>query len=257
VSDMGDIQQNENNNKRPVVRYLLYLLAVVIIIVGAALAKYVSSLSGADAARVAEFDYEISVSRNTLDTITNPADTLIEFNETTLNTTTDNDTQQVEFLVSLYATSMLADAENCEFDEVARVIDVTVTNTSEVTVNAIIQYITEIDNVSGDSGSGIVWCLFNEGEYTDYNDILGKLKYTSTSAVPSYNTLIDKLNDANEETLADWYADAVLDPNGNSKTLTIVFWAEHEAVTARGWNFDGSSPLKQSIVIDYAVTQVD
>ena len=104
---MGDIQQNENNNKRPVVRYLLYLLAVVIIIVGAALAKYVSSLSGADAARVAEFDYEISVSRNTLDTITNPADTLIEFNETTLNTTTDNDTQQVEFLVSLYATSML------------------------------------------------------------------------------------------------------------------------------------------------------
>lgn len=259
---MGDIQQNENNNKRPVVRYLLYLLAVVIIIVGAALAKYVSSLSGTDTARVAEFDYEISVSRNELDEITKPDDGLIDFNKTTLNTTTDNDTKQVEFLVSLYATSMLADTENCEFDEVARVIDVKFTNTSEVTVNAIIQYITEIDNVSGDSGSGIVWCLFNEGEYTGYNDILGKLKYTSTSAVPSYNTLIDKLNDANDKTLEDWNNAAALNPNGRAKTLTIVFWAEHEAVAASGWDFEepgdsNSGPLEQSIVIDYAVTQVD
>jgi len=264
VSDMGDIQQNENNNKRPVVRYLLYLLAVVIIIVGAALAKYVSSLSGTDAARAAKFDYEINVSRNELDEITNPDDDLIEFNKTTLNTTTGNDTKKVEFLVSLYATSMLVDAENCEFDEVARVIDVTVTNTSEVTVNAIIQYITEIEKVNGDSGNGIVWCLFNESDsYADYNNILGKLGYTNTSSVPAdYDTLIGELNDANEATLVDWNADATLDPNGNSKTLTIVFWAEHEAVAASGWDFEepgtsNNGPLEQSIYIDYAVTQVD
>ena len=259
---MGDIQQNKNNNKRPVARYLLYLLVAVMIITGAALAKYASSLSGTDTARVAKFDYEISVSRNGLDTIDDPYDDKIEFvdsstNSNALNTTTDNDTKQVEFLVSLYATSMLADAENCEFDKVARVIDVTFTNSSEVMVKAIIQYITEIAKVSGDSGSGIVWCLFNEGEYNGYNDILVKLKYTSISAVPSYNTLIDKLNDANEETLAAWNADAALDPNTGEKTLTIVFWAEHEAVTASGWDFTGSSPLEQSIKIDYAVTQVD
>ena len=261
---MGGIQQNENNNKRPVVRYLLYLLVVVIIIVGAALAKYISSLSGTDKARAAEFDYEISVSRNEKDKITNPDDDLIEFNETALNTTTDNETKQVKFLVSLYATSMLADAENCKFNNVARVIDVTVTNTSEVTVNAIIQYITVINNVSGDSGSGIVWCLFNEGDsYAGYNDILKKLGYKSISSVPAdYDTLIDELNTANDKTLEDWNNAAVLNPNGNLKTLTIVFWAEHEAVAASGWDFEepgtsSSGPLEQNIYIDYAVTQVD
>jgi len=264
VSDMGDIQQNENNNKRPVVRYLLYLLAVVIIIVGAALAKYVSSLSGTDTARVAKFDYAINVSRNTLDEITNPDDGLIEFNKTALNTTTGNDTKKVEFLVSLYATSMLADAENCEFDEVARVIDVKFTNTSEVTVNAIIQYITEIEKVNGDSGNGIVWCLFNESDnYANYNNILGKLGYTSTSSVPAdYDTLIGKLNTANDKTLEDWNNAAALNPNGSAKTLTIVFWAEHEAVAASGWDFEepgtsSSGPLEQSIYIEYAATQVD
>ena len=264
---MGDIQQNENKNKRPVVRYLLYLLAVVIIIVGAALAKYVSSLSGTDTARAAKFDYEINVSRNGLDTIDDPYDAKIDFNMTDgvgLNATTGNGSQQVEFLVSLYATSMLADAENCEFDKVARVIDVTVTNTSEVTVNAIISYIDEIFKVEGDTGNGIVWCLFNESDsYADYNNILGKLGYTNTSSVPAdYDTLIGELNDANEATLVDWNADATLDPNGNSKTLTIVFWAEHEAVAASGWDFEepgtsNNGPLEQSIYIDYAVTQVD
>ena len=254
---MGDIQQNENN-KRPVVRYLLYLLVVVTIIVGAALAKYVSSLSGTDTARAAKFDYEISVSRNTSDKIDDSYDDKIEFVDGgTLNTTIGNGSQQVEFLVSLYATSMLADAENCEFNEVARVIDVTFTNTSEVTVSAIIQHIDEISKVVGGSGNGIVWCLFNEGDYTDYNDILRKLSYADTSAVPGYNTLIDDLNTANDVTLADWSDAAVLDPNTGKKTLTIVFWAEHEAVTAHGWNFDGSRPLEQSIDIDYAVAQVD
>jgi len=262
---MGDIQQNENNNKRPVVRYLLYLLAAVTIIAGAALAKYVSSLSGTDTARVAKFDYEINVSRNTFDKIDDSYDGKIEFvdsstNPNALNTTTDNDSQQVEFLVSLYATSMLADADKCEFDEVARVIDVIFKNNSEVTVNAI-PSIAEIKEVAddGSAGNGIVWCLFAEGEYTgEYNDILGKLNYADTSSVPTdYNTLIDDLNTANAATLADWSDAAVLEPNGSSKTLTIVFWAEHEAVTAFGWDFDGSSPLEQSIDIDYAITQVD
>ena len=269
---MGDIQQNENNNKRPVVRYLLYLLVAVTIIAGAALAKYVSSLSGTDTARVAEFDYEINVSRNKLDEISNPDDGLIEFVDSStdpdaLNTTTDNDSQEVKFLVSLYATSMLADAENCEFDEVARVIDVKFTNTSEVTVNAIIRYIDEIEKVAGDSaGNGIVWCLFNAADnYADYSDILKKLGYADTSSAPAdYNTLISDLNAANDETLEDWNNAAVLDPNRSSKTLTIVFWAEHEAVTDSGWDFEepetgnsSSGPLEQSIKIDYAVAQVD
>ena len=264
---MGDIQQNENNNKRPVVRYLLYLLTAVLIITGAALAKYASSLSGTDTARVAKFDYGISVSRNEKDKIDDPYDGLIDFVDGgTLNTTTGNDTKQVEFLVSLYATSMLVDAENCEFDEVARVIDVTFTNTSEVTVNAIIQYITEIEKVNGDSGNGIVWCLFNEDDsYTGYNDILGKLGYASTSSVPAdYDTLIGELNDANDKTLEDWSNAVALNPNGSAKTLTIVFWAEHEAVAASGWDFEepetgngSSGPLEQSIYIEYAATQVD
>ena len=250
---MGDLQKNENKKKRPVVRYLLYLLVVVTIIAGAVptLAKYATSVSGTDTARAAKFDYELNVSRNALDKITNPSDGLIAFNANTLNTTTTNDTKQVEFLVSLYATSMLADAGNCKFDEVARVIDVTFTNTSEVTVNAIIQ---SIDDIA--TGNGIVWCLFNEGDnYTGYGDILTKLGYT-TSTVPTYSTLIADLNTANAATLAAWNAAATLAPNG-SKTLTIVFWAEHEAVADSGWNFDGSSPLEQSIDIDYKVTQVD
>jgi len=273
VSDMRNIQQNENN-KLPVVRYLLYLLVVVTIIAGAAFAKYISSLSGTDKARAATFDYEINVSRNTLDKITNPDDDKIAFVDsnsvpTALNTTTDNPSKQVEFLVSLYATSMLADAENCEFDEVVRVIDVTYSNNSEVTVNAIISdtlsNIDEIGNVAGGTGNGIVWCLFNEDDnYADYDDILTKLGYASISSVPSgYDLLIDNLNAANAKTLAAWNADAVLAPNTGEKTLTIVLWAEHEAITAYGWDFEelvnnsSSGPLEQSIDINYAVTQVD
>jgi|GEM_PF-2037617 len=271
VSGMDDIQQNRNKRKRPVVRYLISLLAGVTIIAGVALSRYVSSVSGTDTVRAAQFDYEIHISRNTYDKIGAPYDAKIEFidnsnNPADLNTITSNDTKQVEFLVSLYATSMLADADACQFDEVVRVIDVTFTNTSEVAVNAIISNIADISKVDGGigTGNGIVWCLFHEADnYTGYGDILGKLNYPGTSSVPAdYDILIDDLNKANAKTLADWNADNVLEPNTQEKTLTIVFWAEHEAVADSGWDFEklvnnSSGPLDQSIHIDYAVTQVD
>lgn len=260
---MGDIQNSEKKNKRPVLRYMMYILLVVSLVAGVAFSRYVTELSGNDSARAAQFDYAISVERNAADELTAPFDGYTDYwafdGGDGLNTSiAGGRNTTAEFDVALYATTKLSDPDAGNFDSTARVIDVTVTNNSEVAVRTLIKNLMEIPKIDSTDtdNQGIVWCLF-DGAYSGYDDIWAKLQAQGYTPADDYNSLIEELNIANEKTLAAWNNDAVMAPGASEKTLTIVIWAEHSAVLDDGWNFDGSSPLNQTIDINYTVTQVD
>lgn len=239
--------EKEKNQNSSYFRYVMYLLLLTFVLTGVTLSRYSSTLSEADTARVAAFDYVIEVEDA-------QGESLIDVGSSSIS-------NPVEFGLSLYATAKLSDAENCMFNDVARVVKVTITNNSEATVNAIINTLTEIEIEDG-VDNRIVWCLFDEDETFSgtnaiYGAILEKLDYDSASDadVPAYSELIEDLNGANQDTIDIWNDNAVLNPNGVSKTLTFVFWAEHDD------DYVVSNPLlltlTQPIALDFTVSQVN
>ena len=253
---MSDIRQNDNDNKSPVIRYLVYLLIIVTVVAVVAFSRYATSLSGEDSARAAAFDYEITVKLNEKDPELAAKNKGREFTEGKFSSS--DPSADVNFAASIYATSKLKEAESCEFDDVARVIDVKITNNSEVAVDAIIRTITEIAGTT--DNKGIVWCLLNEGEFntdlTIYKNLLNRLGYNDFNAVPdNYAELKEKIKAKNAAALSDWNNDAALAPGGGTKTLTFVFWAEHEGAADYGWDFE--SELEQSIDIKFIGSQID
>lgn len=251
---MGKNGENENMNRRPVIRYLIYLLVAAILVAGAALSRYATTLSGTDTARVATFDYEVTVE--------------------------DKDDNEVDVasdgLATMYATAKLSDADNCLFEEdgVTVVRQIIFTNKSEVAVNAAISGILDMNNADG-----IAWCLFDENDGFDplqitstttyiEDAITKKLKDFGYPSIPAdYSNLINALIDVNKQTIKEWNLNADLDTAvsstlSNTRTLTIVFWAEHDGVKAyktdKGINPDANNPITISgLNLRFTVTQID
>lgn len=223
---MKGSQRRENNKKIPIIRYMLYLLVATSVISCVTLSRYVSSVSRVETARVAEFGYSVAIT----DPISGSA-----FDSLGL---------------SIFATSKLSEAEDCMFDEVAVVREITVTNESEVAVSAELS----IDEIES---NGIVWCIF-DGSYKDvvgtdeiYKTIEKQLAGVDTT---DFNTLKAALIQVNSNTIGTWNSDVNLGI-GESKTLTIVFWAEHEPTKdVGGWyDDDVTSPANLTVT----VSQID
>jgi len=251
---MNTIQKNENKNKSSVIRYLLYLLLVVSLVSGVAFSRYSSTAAGQDSARVATFAYEVAVELNDSD----PEKRAKGEREFTSDSFLSTDVTPAKFDVSIYATSKLYEAGECEFDDVARVFDLKFSNHSEVKIRALLRSMTEMQE------NGIVWCLFNEEDFDSqkniYDNIVKQLGYDSLSEVPDkYSALETELQDKNTDTLDAWDSSAALEPNEGTKTLTFVIWAEHDGVKDYAdWDFTSEEgPFEQSIEIKFTVTQVD
>lgn len=220
-------QRREHKKEIPVIRYMLYLLVATSIVSGVTLSRYTSSTSGSDTANVAKFEYSIDITdQNSTGTLT--------FDSLSLN---------------IYATSKLSDAENCMFDDVAVVRQITVTNQSEVAVSLEL-------SMAGMDEDGIVWCVF-DGSYADAvtGTIYGTIRTKLGGAAPSdFSALWSALAQANADTTAAWNNGANLGV-GESKTFTVVFWAEHEPARDVGGWYD--KDVVSSSELSITVSQID
>lgn len=218
----------ENIKEAPVLRYMVYLLIVTSIITGVTFSRYATSFSVRDTARVAQFVYDVA--------ITDP--------HTTETVTVDP---------AIYATVKLADAENCLFDEVATVREITVTNESEVAVDTNLT-IRDIDD------SGIVWFIYN-GSYADMmsndDNMYAMLKSALTSTdTTDFNALRNALQAINQQAIEEWNDDGELgfSTTNKAKTLTMVFWAEHDQAMVKGWD---DHDLVSDVDLTVTVSQID
>jgi len=235
---MSDIHINDNKKKLPVIRYIIYLLLVTSIVTGVSLSRYITTLTGTDKARVAEFSYEI----------TGPLEQEKE--------------GVYESYVPIYATSKLTEADKCMFDDVAVVREVVVINNSEVAVHAGISNIYDMT-----TAKGIVWCIFDEDDSFDPDAsttaietaIKEKLTDSGYATVPSgYNDLVNALINTNQKTIDAWNskADIGFSPN-NTRTLTAVFWAEHDGIMANWVDDTDLNDFFTDFTLTFNVIQID
>ena len=197
------IEQLEKENEFPIIRYLVYFLIVTAIIAGVTFSRFVTSNSSGNSAHAAKFSLNY--------VITDP-----------------NSEDILKLNPSIYATCKLSDAVNCDFDNIALLRTIEITNASEVAVNISLS-IADSNNMSG---NGMVWCVLDQLP-TD-----GKIAQAITTKLnnaipPGFSELQSALKSENNNTFALWNADADLDSvdtiNGNSsKVITIAFWTEHD-----------------------------
>lgn len=198
---MRESNQQIKKKKLPILRYMISLLLLTTIVTGVSLSRYSTSLSTSNAAPVAKFSINYK--------ITDP-----------------NSEDTISLDPSIYATCKLSDADNCDFDDIAVLRKIEVTNDSEVAVRAALSIASKM---SDNQNKGIVWCVLDRipGENKIAEAVTSKLGGVIPGTLAGLQSALEKVN---QETLLNWNADADLQISNtaSSKSIFIAFWAEHD-----------------------------
>lgn len=210
----------------PIYRYMIYLLIITTVVTGVTFSRYTTSTSGRNAARVAMFAHNYS--------ITDPhSGGVIELNP------------------SIYATSKLTYAEDCSFDEVAVVRTIEISNDSETSVHTVFSDMTQMTE------DGVVWCILNGEVTSGYAEkISDKVSTKLGRSVPNgFTDLKNALGKVNSDAISAWNSANAsgLSVGGKSTYLTVIFWAEYDQVTLNGF----TSALTDNFELTMTVSQID